>query len=146
MNSIGVNNLNLFYLHLTNYILGEIRDRIQELRTRRKELVFQAPLDDQDYVDFLSFNQAIREDMDKEEQVMDLSAKLMAIIYASPVTPNCTEFGELLKERPEILRDYKDFAWDEDWYASTEAEIVCFADESLLQTGLEDLKRLVREI
>ncbi len=144
--SITAINLNTFYLHLTNFILDLLRDRIEELRTRRRELVLEAPLDDQDYVDFLSFNEAIKEDMDKEQEVMDLSAKLMSIIYASPATPDCTEFGELLKERPVILRDYRDWAWSEEWNLSDDAEIVRFADESLLERGLEELKSLKREL
>ena len=139
---------NLYFLHLLNHVLTEIRERIEDLRGRRTEMLDSqyGDFSDSDYADYLDLGSDIRDEMKKEELFMGLSSKLMSMTYDLPRSSDGDEFQELLKEHPEAIRDLFDFARDEDWTNSVEAEIVRHADKALLDRGLEELKRLVREI
>lgn len=127
-----------FYIHLIGHVLAEISQQKADQTARKEELLDSSygELSDFDYPYYSSLFLGIKEDKERLRFFGDFQEGLIRRDVSA----------EDLKAHPARLRDLFDFAREDDWTDSVEADVVRQHDGDLLSAGLADLRRLISEI
>ena len=127
-----------FYVHLLAHVIEDLRKYIADQIARKDEFLDSSygELSGDEYLHFLDLKKSIAEDLERLTFFGDFQESLIR----GEVTP------DELKAQPARLRDLFDFAREDDWTDSVEADIVRQHDGDLLSAGLADLGRLISEI